>query len=88
MTKRLTFALEPEGNELFDTQVDDLCGRRVALVTKRNDGRHSLLFIYAGSIVAKKKKQFTRGGSKKVQVSNSSMGMSWGVMEKREEGIL
>ena len=34
------------------------------------------------------KKQFTRRGSKKAQVSNSSMGMSWGAMEKREEGIL
>jgi len=28
------------------------------------------------------KKQFTRGGSKKAQVSNLSMEMSWGVMKK------
>ena len=26
-------------------QVDDLCGKPSALVTKGNDGRHSLLFI-------------------------------------------
>ena len=43
MTKQLTFAQEPEGIELFVAQVDDLCGKRSALVTKRNDGRHLLL---------------------------------------------
>jgi hypothetical protein len=50
MTKGLTFAHEPEGNELGVAQVDDLCGKHSALVTKVNDGRHSLLFRYAGSI--------------------------------------
>jgi len=44
MTKGLTFAQEPEGNELGVAQVDDLCGKRSALVTKGNNGRHSLLF--------------------------------------------
>ena len=44
MRKQLTFAQEPEGNELFVAQIDDLCGKRSALVTKRNDERHSLLF--------------------------------------------
>jgi hypothetical protein len=44
MTKGLTFAQEPEGNELGVAQVDNLCGKRSALVTKGNDGRHSLLF--------------------------------------------
>jgi len=44
LTKGLTFAQEPEGNELGVAQVDDLCGKRSALVTKGNDGRHSLLF--------------------------------------------
>lgn len=44
MTKQLTFAQELEGIELFVAQVDDLCGKRSALVTKRNDGRHLLLF--------------------------------------------
>ena len=34
------------------------------------------------------KKQFMRGGSKKAQVSNLSMGMSWGAKEKCKEGIL
>jgi len=43
MTKGLTFAQEPEGNELGVTQVDDLCGKRSALVTRGNDRRHSLL---------------------------------------------
>jgi len=45
MTKGLTVANEPELNELLVTQVDDLCGKHSALVTKENDGRHSLLFI-------------------------------------------
>jgi hypothetical protein len=44
MTKQLTLAQELEGSELFVAQVDDLCGKRSALVTKRNDGRHLLLF--------------------------------------------
>jgi hypothetical protein len=44
MTKGLTFAQEPEGNKLGVAQVDDLCGKRSALVTKGNDGRHSLPF--------------------------------------------
>ena len=44
MTKRLTFAQEPEGNELLVAQVDDICGKRSAIVTKRSDGRHSLFF--------------------------------------------
>lgn len=47
MTKRLTLAEESEGLELFLAQVEDLCGKRSALVTKRNDGQHhSLLFLY------------------------------------------
>ena len=33
MTNGLTFAQEPEGNELGIAQVDDLCGKRSALVT-------------------------------------------------------
>ena len=45
MTKGLTVANEPELNELLITQVDDLCGKHSALLTKGNDGRHSLLFI-------------------------------------------
>jgi hypothetical protein len=53
MTRRLTFAQEPEVNELLVAQVDDLCGKRSAFVTKRNDGRHSLLGRYAGSMAAK-----------------------------------
>ena len=44
MTKGLTFAQEPEGNELGVAQVDDLCGKYSALITKGNDGCHSLLF--------------------------------------------
>ena len=36
------FAQEPEGNELGGRS--DLCGKSSALVTKGNDGRHSLLF--------------------------------------------
>ena len=43
-TKELTLAQESEGNELGVAQVDDPCGKRSALVTKRNDGRHLLLF--------------------------------------------
>jgi hypothetical protein len=31
MTKQLTFAQEPKGNELFVAQVDDLCGKRSVL---------------------------------------------------------
>ena len=45
MPKGLTFAHKPEGNELGVAQVDDLCGKHSAFVTKRNDGRHSLLFL-------------------------------------------
>jgi hypothetical protein len=42
MTKGLTFAREPEGNELGVAQVDDLCGKHSALVTKgRTDATHS-----------------------------------------------
>lgn len=44
MTKMLTFSQEPERNELGVAQVDDLCGKRSALVTRGNDGCHSLLF--------------------------------------------
>ena len=44
MTKGLTFAHELEGNEFGVAQVDDLCGKHSALVTKGDDGRHSLLF--------------------------------------------
>ena len=44
-TKGLTFAHEPELYEFLVTQVDDLCGKHSALVTKGNDGRHSLLSI-------------------------------------------
>ncbi len=44
MTKGLTFAQEPEGNELGVAQVDNLCGKCSALVMNGNDGRHSLLF--------------------------------------------
>ena len=51
MTKELTFAPESEGNELGVAQVDDLCGKPSVLVTQENDGRHSLLFTYAGSMV-------------------------------------
>ena len=43
MTTGLTFAQEPEGNELIITQVNNLCEKRSALVTKGNDERHSLL---------------------------------------------
>jgi hypothetical protein len=43
MTKQLTFTKEPEGDELLITEVDDLCGKRSAPVTKTSDGRHSLL---------------------------------------------
>ena len=55
MTKRLTFAQEPEGNELLVAQVDDICGKRSAWVTKRNDGRHSHFFKTLA------KKRSTRG---------------------------
>jgi len=72
-TNKLTFAQEPESNELLLAQVGDLCGKHSALITKRNEGRHSLLFAYSGSMMGKK--QFTRGSSQKAQVSNSSMGM-------------
>lgn len=44
MTKGLTFAQEPEGSELDVAQVDDFCGKRSALVTKDNDGHHTLFF--------------------------------------------
>ena len=44
MTKQLTWAQEREGSGLFFSQVDDLCGKYSALVTKRNDGLHLLLF--------------------------------------------
>jgi hypothetical protein len=44
MMKGLTFAQEPKGNELGIAQVDNICGKRSALVTKGSDGRHSLLF--------------------------------------------
>ena len=44
MTKGLTFAQEPKGSELGVAQLDDLCRKRSALVTKGNDGRHSLFF--------------------------------------------
>jgi hypothetical protein len=43
MTKGLTIAQEPEGNELGVGKVDDICGKRSARVTEGNDGRHSLL---------------------------------------------
>lgn len=43
MLKGLTFALKAKANKLFVAQVDDLCGKRSALVTKRNDGGDSLL---------------------------------------------
>ena len=42
MTKRLTFPKKPKVTELLFGQVDDICGRHSALVTKRNDGHHSL----------------------------------------------
>ena len=45
MTKGLTFAHGPEGNELDVAQVDGLYGKHSALVTKGNDEQHSLLFI-------------------------------------------
>ena len=46
-TKQLTVPWEPKGNELLLAQVDDICEKRSALVTKslRNDGRHSHFFI-------------------------------------------
>jgi hypothetical protein len=46
MTKGFTFAQEPEGNELGVAQVDDLCGKSSALVTKGNDGRHSHSLLF------------------------------------------
>ena len=45
VTKGLTFAQEPEGNELGVTQVDDPCGKRSALITNGKDTRHLLLSI-------------------------------------------
>jgi len=70
---KLTFAQKPEANELLLGQVDNLCGKHSALVTKWNDGRDSLLSAYAGFMMGKK--QFTRDSGQKAQVSNSSMGM-------------
>lgn len=64
---KLTFTQEPEANELLLTQVDDLCRKHSALVMKWNNGHHSLLFAYAGSMVGES--WFTIGGSKKAQVS-------------------
>ena len=45
MTKGLTFAQEPKGNELGVAQVSTISAgnERSALVTKGNNGRHSLL---------------------------------------------
>jgi len=50
MTKRLTVAQVAQAGELFGGQVDNLCRKHSVLVTRRKDGRHSLVF---GSIVAK-----------------------------------
>ncbi len=44
MTKGLTFAQEPKGNELGVAQVNNLCGKHSALIMKGNDRCHSLLF--------------------------------------------
>ena len=71
MTKGLTFAQEPKGNELGVAQVDDLCGKRtLSTLTKGNDGRHSLL-------VDPWWRKRTHE-SKKAQLSNSLMGMGEG----------
>jgi hypothetical protein len=65
-TKRLTFAEESELDKLLLTHVGELCGKQSALVTKSNDGRHSLLFAYLGSIMrvkavrSQKRKRVTR----------------------------
>ena len=64
---KLTFAQEPEANELLLAQVDNLCGKHSALVTKWNDGRESLLSAYAESMTGKK--QFTRDSGQKARVT-------------------
>ena len=77
----LTFAQEPEGNELGVAQVDDLCGK---MLSTRNEGeRRGPLTLVEISWIHGGRKRFTRGGGKKAQVSNSSIGMG-----RREEGIL
>lgn len=43
MTKGLTWAQETEVNELDVTQVNNLCGRGSALVTKGSDGGATLV---------------------------------------------
>ena len=41
-------------NELLLAHVDDICGKRSALVTKSNDGHHSLFSISNEFMLAKK----------------------------------
>ena len=60
MTKRLTWTQHAESSELFFAHVDDLCRIRSALVTKRNDGRHSLLSMSMSMMVESVQKSQTR----------------------------
>ena len=76
MTKRLTWTQHAESSELFFAHVDDLCRKRSAFVTKRNDGRHRLtpvhVHVHDGRISSEESDEV---GSKKGQKGNSSMGM-------------
>ena len=86
MTKRLTVTQEAEINELLLAHFDDLCVETIS--TRNEEERRAPLTPLHERSIHSGKKQFTKAGSKKAQVGNSSMEMSWGGMEKREEGIL
>ena len=77
MTKELTFAQEPKGNELGVAQVDDLCGKRtLSTLTKGTMGAtHS----WSDKLDPWWRKRTHE--SKKAQVSNSLMGMGEGEEE-------
>ena len=75
MIKTRTVAHEPEGSELCIGQVDNLCDKQSALITKGE--RRTQLTLVAIVWIHCGRNRFTRGGSKKkAQVSNSSTGMS------------
>ena len=75
MINTRTVAHEPEGSELCIGQVDNLCDKQSALVTKGE--RRIQLTLVAIARIHCGRKRFTRGGSKeKAKVSNSSTGMS------------
>ena len=88
MIKQLTVPWEPKGDELFLAQVDDICGKRSALVTKRlrtTGATHTSSYKTDPCWQKNDSREVMR--SKKAQVSNSSMRMSWGAMGEHEEGM-